>query len=211
MPPRWSSVLSLAKLVSLVRKIMILGSKSRSPIIQTTQGNSRRTMHSTRNGCREIQYVRDDFSLLVSVITEAYGPDFFAYIQRNAQNEEIRRKYLVRTPEGYGLCDSTLRQTFNGPYILAGLEKSFQDAMNKDFASKFGRKAKNDLIMCLALKEKREAELEEPYTRPYQDIVLWRNSWSSFPFRRSRRSLSGRRKLHGYLRGRGRVSGLTTG
>ncbi|CAE7272629.1 hypothetical protein AK812_SmicGene40144 [Symbiodinium microadriaticum] len=75
---------------------------------------------------REIQYVRDDFSLLISVIAEACGPDFFSYIQRNAQNEEICRKYLVRTPEGYGLYDSTLRQSFNGPYILACLEKTFK-------------------------------------------------------------------------------------
>ena len=97
---------------------------------------------------REIQYVRDDFSLLISVIAEACGPDFFSYIQRNAQNEEICRKYLVRTPEGYGLYDSTLRQSFNGPYILACLEKTFKDAKYRDFTSK----AKSDLIAYLAPK-----------------------------------------------------------
>ncbi|CAE7386490.1 der, partial [Symbiodinium necroappetens] len=122
---------------------------------------------------REIQYVREDFSTLISVVTEAYGPDFFTYIQRNAQNTEVRRKYLVKTPEGYGLYDSTLQQPFNGPYILACLEKVFmQNAEEKDLKSKFARKAKKDLMAYLELKEKREAELEELYTRPYEDIAV---------------------------------------
>ncbi|CAE7240723.1 unnamed protein product, partial [Symbiodinium sp. CCMP2456] len=109
----------------------------------------------------------------LAFLKEAYGPDFFTYIQRNVQNAEIRRKYLVKTPEGYGLCDSTLRQTFNGPYILACLEKAFlQNAEHKDFKSKFGRKAKKDLMAYLALREKREAELEELYSRPYGDIAV---------------------------------------
>ena len=116
---------------------------------------------------REIQYVREDFSTLVSVVTEAYGPDFFAYIQRNAQNTEVRRKYLVKTVEGYGLYDSTLQQPFNAPYILACLEKVFkQNAEQKDFKSKFARKAKKDLMAY------REAVLEELYTRPYEDIAI---------------------------------------
>eukprot|EP00439_Symbiodinium_sp_Y106_P039031 s2383_g4.t1 len=68
---------------------------------------------------QEISHVRDDFSLLVTIVAESYGPDFFSYIQKNSQHEEIRRKYMVRTPEGYGLYDSTLRQPFNGAYILA--------------------------------------------------------------------------------------------
>ena len=63
---------------------------------------------------QEISHVRADFSLLVSIVAESYGPDFFSYIQKNSQNEEIRRKYMVQTPEGYGLYDSTLRQPFNG-------------------------------------------------------------------------------------------------
>ena len=65
--------------------------------------NSRNTMHSTFHKewdvYREIKNVRDDFSLLTTITAEAYGPDFFSYI-RNAQNEEVRRKYMVRTPEG---------------------------------------------------------------------------------------------------------------
>ena len=121
---------------------------------------------------REIQYVREDFSLLISVVTEAYGPDFFAYIQRNAQNTEVRRKYMVKTVEGYGLYDSTLQQAFNAPYILACLEKVFlQNAERKDFKSKFARKAKKDLMEYLDLKEKQESVLEELYTRPYEDIA----------------------------------------
>ena len=120
----------------------------------------------------EIQHIREDFSMLISVVTEAYGPDFFAYIKRNMHNTEVRRKYMVKTVEGYGLYDSTLQQPFEGPYILACLEKVFMsNAEQKDFKSKFARKAKKDLMAYLSLKEKQETVLEELYTRPYEDIA----------------------------------------
>ena len=121
----------------------------------------------------EVSHVRDDFSLLVTIVAESYGPDFFSYIQKNnSQNEEIRRKYMVRTPEGYGLYDSTLRQSFNGAYILACADRVLKEKEEKDFKSRFARKAKSDLRAYLDLKAKREAELEELYTRPYEDIAV---------------------------------------
>ena len=93
-------------------------------------------------------------------------------MQKNSQNEEIRRKYMVRTPDGYGLYDSTLRQPFNGAYILACADRVLKEKEEKDFKSRFARKAKSDLRACLDLKAKREAELEELYTRPYEDIAV---------------------------------------
>ena len=126
--------------------------------------------NSERDVYQEISHVRADFSLLVSIVAESYGPDFFSYIQKNSQNEEIRRKYMVRTPEGYGLYDSTLRQPFNGAYILACADRVLKE--KKDFKSRFARKAKSDLRAYLDLKAKREAELEELYTRPYEDIAV---------------------------------------
>ena len=110
-----------------------------------------------RDVYQEISHVRDDFSLLVTIVAESYGPDFFSYIQKNSQNEEIRRKYMVRTPEGYGLYDSTLRQPFNGAYILACADRVLKEKEEKDFMSRFARKAKSDLRAYLDLKAKREA------------------------------------------------------
>eukprot|EP00439_Symbiodinium_sp_Y106_P031374 s3642_g3.t1 len=89
---------------------------------------------------QEIQYVRDDFSLLTSVVAEAYGPNFFSYITRNSSDFEMRKK-----------------------------------CQGKDFKSTFARKAKSDLIAYESLREKRQAELEEPYTRPFEDIAVEEN------------------------------------
>ena len=79
---------------------------------------------------------------------------------------------MVRTPEGYGLYDSTLRQPFNGAYILACADRVLKEKEEKDFKSRFARKAKSDLRAYLDLKAKREAELEELYTRPDEDIAV---------------------------------------
>ena len=79
---------------------------------------------------------------------------------------------MVRTPEGYGLYDSTLRQPFNGAYILVCADRVLKEKEEKDFKSRFARKAKSDLRAYLDLKAKREAELEELYTRPYEDIAV---------------------------------------
>ena len=59
--------------------------------------------------------------------------------------------------------DSTLRESFNAPYILASLERALSETegQNKDFKSAFARKAKRDLKAYESLKAKREAELEE--------------------------------------------------
>ena len=100
-----------------------------------------------RDVYREVQYIRDDFSLLTSVVAEAYGPDFFSYITRNSADHEMRKKYRIISAEGYPLYDSTLREPFNASYILACLERTLQstEGQGKDFKSSFARKAKSDL------------------------------------------------------------------
>ena len=67
-------------MVYLDRFLMIL--------VRADQGLTRLTMLRSsidtnaflveRDVYREIQYVRDDFSLLTSVVAEAYGPNFFS-------------------------------------------------------------------------------------------------------------------------------------
>ena len=66
-----------------------------------------------RDVYREVQYIRDDFSLLTSVVAEACGPDFFRYITRNSADHEMRKKYRIISAEGYPLYDSTLREPFS--------------------------------------------------------------------------------------------------
>ena len=129
----------------------------------------------------ELGYVRNDFSFLCTVITEAYGPNFFSHITRHSQNIELRMKYRIVSAEGYHLYDSTLREAFNAPYILASLERALSETQDqdKDFKSAFGRKAKSDLIAYESLKAKREAELEE-LTCGRSRTSPWRSSLTSF-------------------------------
>ena len=67
---------------------------------------------------------------------------------------------------------SAANTPFNGAYILACADRVLKEKEEKDFKSRFARKAKSDLRACLDLKAKREAELEELYTRPYEDIAV---------------------------------------
>ena len=48
-----------------------------------------------RDVCMELGYVREDSCLLCTVITEAYGPNFFSYITRHSHDVELRQKYRV--------------------------------------------------------------------------------------------------------------------
>ena len=75
----------------------------------------------------ELGYIRDEFSFLCTVITEAYGPNFFSYITRHSQDIELRKKYRIVSAEGYPLHDSTLREAFNAQYILVSLERALSD------------------------------------------------------------------------------------
>ena len=117
---------------------------------------------------------------------------------------------MVRTPEGYGLYDSTLRQPFNGAYILACADRVLKEKEEKDFKSRFARKAKSDLRAYLDLKAKREAELEELYTRPYEDIAV-----EEFLEKASQSAGGGnpraREGSDGHLRSHCRGSALATG
>ena len=86
----------------------------------------------------------------------------------------MRKKYRIVSAEGYPLYDSTLREAFNAPYILASLERALSETegQDKDIKSAFARNAKSDLIAYESLKAKREAELEELYKRPFEDIAV---------------------------------------
>eukprot|EP00439_Symbiodinium_sp_Y106_P052770 s2704_g7.t1 len=143
------------------RNLMVLARESQGPMRQTMPRNSGYTMLSSWKGrdvYREAQYIRDDFSLLTSVVAEAYGPDFFSYITRNSADHEMRKKYRIISAEGYPLYDR--------PFSVA------TEGQGKDFKSSFARKAKSDLIAYERLRAKREAELEELYTRPFEDIAV---------------------------------------
>ncbi|CAE7510587.1 unnamed protein product, partial [Symbiodinium microadriaticum] len=93
-----------------------------------------------RDVYNEIKNVRTDFFTQVSAISQAYGPDFFAYVPKHASDPNIRRKYKINTPEGYTLFDSSLREPFNAPYVLAALDRQPKDMNTIKFASVFGGK-----------------------------------------------------------------------
>ena len=80
---------------------------------------------------------------------------------------------MVRTPEGYGLYDSTLRQPFNGAYILACADRVLKEKEEKDFKSRFARKAKSDLRAYLDLKAKEGSRTGGAlHAALYEDIAL---------------------------------------
>ena len=121
---------------------------------------------SERDVWTEIKAVRADFSTVVSAVSQAYGQDFFSYVQKHWENLTIRRKYKINTPEGYTLYDSSLRE------VLAALEKQFKVMGIGSFTSVFGRKAHADLISYENLRAQRAREIDELYTRPFDDIVV---------------------------------------
>ena len=113
------------------------------------------------------------FSLLVTIVAESYGPEFFSYIQKKLSE---RRNPPVNTwfehLKDMGSMIRPCVNPFNGAYLLACADRVLKEKEEKDFKSRFARKAKSDLRAYLDLKAKREAELEELYTRPYEDIAV---------------------------------------
>ena len=120
----------------------------------------------------ELKAIRKDFSTVVAAVSQAYGPDFFGYIQKHWENLDIRRQYKINTPEGYTLFDSSLRERWNAPLVLAAIDKQFKSMGVGSFTSTFGKKAHSDLIAYEALRAKREKEVDELYTRPFEDLVV---------------------------------------
>ena len=120
----------------------------------------------------EIKAVRADFSTVVSAVSQAYGPDFFSYVQKYWENLHIRRLYKITTPEGYTLYDSSLKERWNASLVLAALEKQFKVMGIGSFTSAFGKKAHADLISYEKLRAQRACEIDELYTRPFDDIVV---------------------------------------
>ena len=205
------------------RNLMILVRATRSLTRLTMPRSSRDTRLSSWKGmCTE----RFD----VSVTTSRFSP---LLLQRrmvptfSATSLEILRTMRcerIISAEGYPLYDSTLREPFNASYILACLENTLQstEGQGKDFKSSFARKATSDLIAYERLREKREAELEELYTRPFEDIAVEEFFWTNSPNLRLRRLWSQSRwilpacqKNHrhsdGYLWCQGRNRGPTSG
>ena len=121
---------------------------------------------------RELQYLREDFSLLISCVCEAYGKDFFFYMRQNKDNHDLREKYKITSFEGHELFDSTLREKFNGAYLIRKLEQRFSSQSQKSFNSETAKKAFADLIEYEAIRAKHEADLEELCSRPFDDIAV---------------------------------------
>ena len=120
----------------------------------------------------ELKAVRKDFSTVVSAVSQAYGPDFFGYVQKHWENLDIRRLYKINTPEGYTLYDSSLKEPWNASLVLAAIEKQFEVEGIGSFTSTFGKKAHADLIAYEALRAKRAREVDELYTRPFEDFIV---------------------------------------
>ena len=56
--------------------------------------------------------------------------------------------------------------------VLAAIDKQFKSMGVGSFTSIFGKKAHSDLIAYEALRAKREKEVDELYTRPFEDLVV---------------------------------------
>ena len=113
---------------------------------------------------------------MVSAVSQAYGQDFFSYVQKQWQNLEVRRKYKINTPEGYTLYDSSLEEPWNASLVLAALDKQLRTMGTPSFTSAFAKKAHADLISYEKLRAQRAREIDELYTRPFDDIVVDRTS-----------------------------------
>ena len=90
---------------------------------------------SERDVWAEIKAVRTDFSTMASAVSQAYGQDFFSYVQKHWQNLEVRRKYKLNTPEGYTLYDSSLKEPWNASLVLAALDKQLRTMGAPSFTS----------------------------------------------------------------------------
>ncbi|CAE7924494.1 unnamed protein product, partial [Symbiodinium sp. KB8] len=111
--------------------------------------------------------IRADFSTVVSAVSQAYGQDFFSYVQKHWQNLEVRRKYKIQTPENYTLYDSSLKEPWNASLVLAALDKQLREMGTPALTSAFGKKAHADLISYENLLRRSMS-----YTRPFDDIVV---------------------------------------
>ena len=174
MPNTVSLLCYMLMLVSEFLRTLIPGQRSPSQTIRTTP--TKLNLHNAfcleRDVWTEIKAVRADFSTVVSAVSQAYGPDFFSYVQKYWENLHIRRLYKINTPEGYTLYDSSLKEPWNASLVLAALEKQFKVMGVGSFTSTFGKKAHADLISYENLRAQRAREIDELYTRPFEDIVV---------------------------------------
>ena len=97
---------SFRRLAFLDRPAMILASMPKADEADYTEKLKLKAHNAflmERDVYLELGYIRDAFSFLRTVITEAYGPNFFAYITRHSQDIELRKKYRIISAEGYPL------------------------------------------------------------------------------------------------------------
>ena len=80
-----------------------------------------------RDVWNELKSTRADFSTVLSAVSQAYGQDFFSYVQKHWQNLGVRRKYKIQTPENYTLFDSSLKESWNASLVLAALDKQLRE------------------------------------------------------------------------------------
>eukprot|EP00439_Symbiodinium_sp_Y106_P052707 s5055_g7.t1 len=79
---------------------------------------------------------------------------------------------MVRTPEGYGLYDSTLRQPFNGAYILACADRVLKEKEEKDFKSRFARLSQIFVPTWTSRPSGKPNWRSSTHARPYEDIAV---------------------------------------
>ena len=53
----------------------------------------------------EVDWVREDFSYLVSMFSDLYGNDLFGYLRKHADDLELRAKYVVDDHDGHRYFD----------------------------------------------------------------------------------------------------------
>ncbi|CAE7209893.1 GIP [Symbiodinium sp. CCMP2456] len=97
---------------------------------------------------------------------------FGHWSERLAFIRRIRKKYMVKTEEGCNLYDSSLKEPFHAPFMLAVLNSALQNTNDKTFKSNFAKKALKELEACESMKSRQEKLFGELYTRPYEDIVV---------------------------------------
>ncbi len=120
---------------------------------------------------QEFDYIRKDFSLVVDCVAELYGEDLFSYIRQNAEDLNLRSRFVVPLPSGENIYDCSLKEPFTPQLILAKLKKRFDESDQKSFYSSFGRKAFNDLAEYEHVRARHADSLQDLLDRPFEDIL----------------------------------------
>ena len=123
---------------------------------------------------REFEYIRKDFQFVVSCFSELYGEELFNYLRVNQDNHELRKRFVLTLEDGDCVFDCSLREPFNSRLIIAKIKKRWDELemSSRNFSSRFGRKAFNDLAEYDFVKAKHADRLQDLLDRPYEDILV---------------------------------------